>query len=46
MSITDILKECRDITLQEALEDFLGEIAQYIDLKQAEVEVLRFYWHR
>ena len=30
--------------LQEALEDTLGEIAQYIDLKQVEAEVTRFPW--
>ena len=29
MSVTDVLKKYRDVTLQEALEDNLGEIAQY-----------------
>lgn len=46
MSVTDILQKYRDATLQEALEDNLGEIAQYIDLKQAEAEVMQFPWHR
>ena len=46
MSVTDILQKYRDVTLQKALEDNLGEIAQYIDLKQAEAEVMQFPWHR
>ena len=46
MSVTDVLKKYRDVTLQEALEDSLGEIAQYIDLKQVEAEVMEFPWHR
>ena len=46
MSVTDVLKKYRDVTLQEVLEDNLGEIAQYIDLKQAEAEVMKFPWHR
>ena len=46
MSVTDVLKKYRDVTLQEALEDNLGEIAQYIDLKQVEAEVMKFPWHR
>lgn len=40
MSVTDVLKKYRDVTLQETLKDNLGEIAQYIDLKQAEAEVI------
>lgn len=46
MSVTDVLKKYRDVTLQEALEDSLGEIAQYIDLKQVEAEVIEFPWYR
>ena len=46
MSVTDVLKKYRDVTLQESLKDNLGEIAQYIDLKQAEAEVMEFPWHR
>lgn len=46
MSVTDVLQKYRDVTLQEALEDNLGGIAQYIDLKQAETEVVEFPWHR
>ncbi len=46
MSVTDVLKKYRDVTLQETLKDNLGEIAQYIDLKQAEAEVMEFPWHR
>ena len=46
MSVTDVLKKYRDVTLQEAMEDNLGEIEQYIDLKQAEAEVMSFPWHR
>ena len=45
MSVADIRKKYRDVTLQEALEDNLGEIAQYIDLKQAESEVMEFHWY-
>ncbi len=46
MSVTDVFKKYRDVTLREALEDNLGEISQYIDLKQAEAEVMQFPWHR
>ena len=46
MSVTDVLKKYRDVTLQETLKDSLAEIAQYIDLKQAEAEVMEFSWHR
>ena len=46
MSVTDVLKKYRDVTLQESLKDNLGEIAQYIDLKQAEAEVMEFPWLR
>lgn len=45
MSVTDILTKYRNVTLQEALEDNLGEIIQYIDLKQVETEVIESSWH-
>lgn len=46
LSVTDIRKKYRHITLQAALEENLGEIARYIDLKQIEAEVMKFPWHR
>ena len=41
-SVTDVRKKYRDVTLQAALEENLGEIARYIDLKQIEAEVMKF----
>ncbi len=40
LSISDLRRKYRHITLQAALEETLGEIARYIDLKQIEAEVI------
>lgn len=46
LSVADVRKKYRDVTLQAALEENLGEIARYIDLKQIEAEVMKFPWHK
>lgn len=46
LSVADERKKYRDVTLQAALEENLGEIARYIDLKQIEAEVMKFPWHK
>ena len=46
LSVTDVRKKYRDVTLQAALEENLGEIARHIDLKQIEADVMKFPWHR
>jgi hypothetical protein len=38
LSVTDVRKKYRDVTLQAALEENLGEIARHIDLKQIEAD--------
>ncbi len=46
LSVADVRKKYRGGTLQAALEENLGEIARYIDLKQIEAEVMKFPWHK
>ena len=46
LGVTDVRRKHRDVTLQAALEENLGEIARYIDLKQIEAEVMKFPWHK
>lgn len=42
MSVMEVLRQYRDVTLQESLRNNLGDIAQYVDLKQAEAEAMGF----